>query len=144
MLIRKIFNARMEKKVDREKRLNRKEKIGRERIKHSKVNREGKRLDRFLEKQWWTIMNGNVNGDEEEEWTYTREQGESMIDYVIESNRTKEKIRNMVVGEKIELDHHQIIVSIEEKKERRGGQNRRKSKEVETGRKKGGWNLEKS
>lgn len=89
-------------------------------------------------------MNGNVKGDEEEESTYTREQGESMIDYVIESGRTMEKIRSMVVRERIELDHHPIIVSIEEKEERRGGQNRKKSKEVKTGQKKGGWNLEKS
>lgn len=84
VLIGRIFNARMERKVGRVKRLNGKEKIERERIKDSRVNREGRRLGRFLEEQWWTIMNGNVKGDEKREWTYTREQGESMTDYVIE------------------------------------------------------------
>lgn len=38
-----------------------------------------------------------------------------MIDYVIGDEKTREKIRSMIVEENIESDHHSIIVNIEGK-----------------------------
>lgn len=38
-----------------------------------------------------------------------------MIDYVIGDEKTREKIRNMIVEEKLESDHHSIIVNIRRK-----------------------------
>lgn len=53
-----------------------------------------------------------------------------VINYVIGENKTREKTKSMVVGERIESDHYPIIVNIEEKEERRGGQKQRGKRRV--------------
>lgn len=67
------------------------EKLGKKRrSKDKKVNEEGRKLCRFLEEYGWSIVNGNIKGDEEGEWTFTGGRGESVIDYVmrkLEKNR---------------------------------------------------------
>lgn len=66
-----------------------------------------------------------------------------IINYVIGENKTREKTKSMVVGEKVESDHHPIIVNIEEEEERRGEQEqKRKRREGGIGQK-GGKNFEK-
>lgn len=62
------------------------------------------------------IINGDVKGNEEEEWTYAREREESVIDYMIGDEKTREKIRSMVVRKKVVSDHEPIIANIERKK----------------------------
>lgn len=42
-------------------------------------------------------MNGNIKGDQEGEWTFTGEIGESVIDYVIGDGDTEEGIEKMVM-----------------------------------------------
>lgn len=76
------------------------------------------------------ILNGDIMGDKEREWTYAGGQRESVIDYATGDARTREKIRSIMVGKRVELDHYPIIVNIEGKEERRG---RRKQKEKRTG-----------
>lgn len=41
--------------------------------KDKKIDGEGKKLLEFIEKRGWEIFNGNIEGDEEGEFTYTRE-----------------------------------------------------------------------
>lgn len=48
-------------------------------------------LDR-IEEVRWEIFNGNTKGDEEGDWTGVRR--ESVIDYVIESRKTKTGIES--------------------------------------------------
>lgn len=69
----------------------------------------------ILRRARWTIINEDVKRDEEKEWTYAEEQGELVIDYVIRDEKTREKIRSMIVEEKMESDHYSIIINIEGK-----------------------------
>lgn len=39
--------------------------------KDKKINREGRKLLEYIEERRWTILHGNVRGDEEREFTYT-------------------------------------------------------------------------
>lgn len=42
-------------------------------------------------------MNRNIKGDEEGEWTFTREMEESVIDYIIGDGNTEEGIEKMIM-----------------------------------------------
>lgn len=66
-------------------------------------------------------MNGGLKGDEE---------GETVIDYVIEKEGTKKKVKKLVVEKKIESGHQPLVVWIK-------GERGRKEKEG-GGKKKGG------
>lgn len=46
-------------------------KEGKRKSRDEKINGEGRKLCRFLEDIERSVLNGNVEGDEEEEWTYT-------------------------------------------------------------------------
>lgn len=59
------------------------------RSKDKKINGEGSKLCIFFEEQGWTILNGNIKGEERGEWTYTGGRGESVIDYVIGDEKTR-------------------------------------------------------
>ncbi|EZA48220.1 hypothetical protein X777_14226 [Ooceraea biroi] len=73
--------------------------------KDKKMNGEGKKLCNFLAEQGWSIVNGNVRGDEEGEVIYVGGRGESVIDYVIGDEMTREGIERMEVEMKVDLDH---------------------------------------
>lgn len=81
-----------------------------------------------LEETGWSILNGNVEGDEEGEWTYTRGGGESAIHYVLENKEMRMKVRRIRMWERVNSDHQPITVWI---KERRRGGVRRKSRKKE-------------
>lgn len=49
--------------------------------KDKKINREEKKLIKFIGKRGWTIINGGMKRDEKGEWTYTKGRGESVINY---------------------------------------------------------------
>ncbi|XP_024893159.1 golgin subfamily A member 6-like protein 2, partial [Temnothorax curvispinosus] len=98
------------------------------RSKDKKVDREGRLLVKSLEERGWEIFNGNVKGDEEGEFTFTGGRGGTVIDYIIGEGEVREKIVSMVVGERVDSDHHplEIIVRREEEEEgRRGGWKKR-------------------
>ena len=65
------------------------------------------------------ILNSNIKGDEEEEWTYSyiRARGQ-MIDYAVIEGESRDRIENLVIGDKVELDYQPITVKLKEKKER--------------------------
>lgn len=67
------------------------------------------------------MLNGNYRGDEEGEWTYVGERGNSVIDYVIGDNRTRERIIEFRVEDRIDSDHRPITVGIEGVKRGLGG-----------------------
>lgn len=69
----------------------------------------------------------------------------AVIDYANRDEKTREKIRSMMVGEKIKSDHHLIIVKIEGKEERQEGRKQKKKRidEGEIGRRQGGKNSRK-
>lgn len=66
----------------------------------------------FLREYGWAILNGDTEGDEEGEWTYTGGRGESVIDYVVEDERTRKGIEKLRVKEKVDSDHQPIVVYI--------------------------------
>lgn len=47
---------------------------------------------KFIEKKRWTILNENIKRDEEGDFTYTGGRGETMIDYVIDKGKVREKM----------------------------------------------------
>lgn len=49
-------------------------------------------------------MNGNIKGDEEGEYTFTRGIGCTVIDYII-GDGIKERVEEMRVGDKVDSDH---------------------------------------
>ena len=93
------------------------------RSKDKKVNREGKRLCEFFGELGWQIMNGDIKGDEEGEFTYTGN-GESVIDYVIGNGEAREKVDRLVVEGKVDSDHQPVVVWIE------GGKREERTKSV--------------
>lgn len=97
-------------------------------LKNKKINREGRIKCTFLKEQGWAIINGYITGNEKEELTYAGGQGESVIDYATGDNKTREKVRSMVVGKRVKSDHHSIIVNIEEKEERQRGRKQREKR----------------
>ncbi|XP_024868251.1 trichohyalin-like [Temnothorax curvispinosus] len=98
------------------------------RSKDKKVDREGRLLVNSLEERGWEIFNGNVRGDEEGEFTFTGGRGGTVIDYIIGKGEVREKIVSMVVGERVDSDHHPLEIVVrrgEEEEGRRGGWKKR-------------------
>lgn len=60
------------------------------RSKDRKVNKEGRILVEFIKERGWSIFNGVVKGDKEEEYTYTGGRGNTVIDYVIGDREVRE------------------------------------------------------
>lgn len=90
-------------------------------------------------------MNGNIEGDEEWEWTFTGGgRGNTVIDYVLGNEDTREKVERMEVGDRIESDHHSVVVWLRgegwEEGEGEGGKEK-KGEVEEIRRKREGGNL---
>jgi len=93
------------------------------RIRKSKdktLNAEGRRLVSFLEEKGWEIYNGCIKGDEEGEFTFTGGRGNSVIDYVIGDEETRDHIRGMRIGERVESDHQPLEIKIKGEGEGKG------------------------
>lgn len=101
--------------------------LGERNSKDSKINKEGRRLCKFIKERGWSILNGNIRGDEEGEWTYTGGRGNSVIDYVLGDERTREGIRKVVIEEKVDSDHHPLTVWLEGSEKQRKGEEKRNS-----------------
>lgn len=102
------------------------------------MNKEGRKLCGFLKEQDWSMLNGNCKRHEEGELTYVRERGNTVIDYVIGNDRTRERIREFRVKDKIDSDHKSITVWIERERERNNFEECRKGRR----RKGGDWSKE--
>ena len=62
--------------------------------KDGKVNGDGRKLIKIVEETGWEILNGNIMGDEEGEYTYTGGKGET----VIEGTSGKKDRKGKMVG----------------------------------------------
>lgn len=83
--------------------------------KDRKIHKERKRLVEFLKEKEWTIFNCAVKENEEEEYTYTGNRENTVIDYMIGRKRITERIKRLKIGERIDSDHHRVEVTIVEK-----------------------------
>lgn len=103
MLIGGNFNARTEREggVEGDKKNEGGEGIRRSR---NEINGEERKLCGFLGELEWSILSGNVEGEEEREWTFTEERGESVIDYVLGNKQTRERMRRMRVEGRVDSD----------------------------------------
>lgn len=102
----------------------------------------GKKRDYvFVEEQRWSILNGNIKGDEVSEWTYTGGRG-SVIDYVLGDERTRERVEELKVETRIDSDHYPITVEVKgEEKGRTRGKRKGREEEEESGQRKQKRNL---
>jgi len=66
----------------------------------------------FLEEKGWGIYNGCIKGDEDGEFTFTGGRGNSVIDYVIGEEETRDHIRWVRIGERVESDHQPLEIRI--------------------------------
>lgn len=76
----------------------------------------------FIREKGWSILNGDIKRDKEDNWTYpVGGRGNSVIDYILADEETRKEIEYMEVGDEIESDHHPLVMAWKEKekKERR-------------------------
>lgn len=62
-------------------------------------NTEGTRLLEMIEENGWEILNGNMEGDEEGEFTFIGGKGNTVIDYVLVDTSIKEAMKNFKIEE---------------------------------------------
>ncbi|XP_011861498.1 PREDICTED: golgin subfamily A member 6-like protein 1, partial [Vollenhovia emeryi] len=102
----------------------------RRRSRDKKLNKEGRRLTQFIKERGWFILNGGIRGDNEGNWTYTGGRGESVIDYVMVEEDIEEEIERMEVVNRIESDHHPVVVWLKGDRRGRKGGRRERGREV--------------
>lgn len=95
---------------DREKKENKKRNS-----KDKILNKKERRLVEFLEKKGLSIMNRDMERDEEREYTFTGGRGNTVIDYVIRGEEVRARVESLIVGDEVDSDYHPLIVSIKEK-----------------------------
>lgn len=78
-------------------------------------NKEGEILIDMIKESGWTILNGNMQGDEEGEYTYIGKQGSTVIDYVITNEKALDRIGELRVGEKVDSDHQPLEIELKSK-----------------------------
>ena len=76
-------------------------------------NDEGKKMIEMVAENGWSILNGNIQGDEEGEWTYVGSRGSSVIDYVIVNVEARDEIMYFKLEERIESDHMPLKIELE-------------------------------
>lgn len=103
-----------------------KEGCRRRRSRDVKVNREDEKMIDCVEEIGWSILNGNIRGNEEGKFTFTGTRGNTVIDYIVGEKEAKEGIRRMKVGEKVDSDHHPVEAWIERKEVREVKRRRRR------------------
>ncbi|KAJ8685250.1 hypothetical protein QAD02_021043 [Eretmocerus hayati] len=69
------------------------------------VNKEGLRLIAETEKQGLMIVNGDIEGDEEGEYTYIGPRGNTVMNYAITNKKGRKGIKRMSIGQEIESDY---------------------------------------
>lgn len=63
-----------------------------------------------LKERGYSILNGSVVGDEEGKCSFTGGRGNTVIDYVIGNENTRDKMERIKVGDKVDSDHHPVVV----------------------------------
>jgi len=93
------------------------------------MNKQGIDLLEKIEKMGLGLLNGNKEGDDQGEWTFTGAKGSSVIDYAICNAETWEEIKNFRIGERTESDHQPLEIELKAITEET--RNREEVKEIE-------------
>lgn len=88
------------------------EEEGRRKSKDKKLDGNGKKMIKWIEEEGWGILNGEVDGDEEGEFTFIGGVGESVIDYAIANIEMREKVESMKIEWRVESDHLPLVVTV--------------------------------
>ncbi|KAG7198847.1 hypothetical protein KM043_015674 [Ampulex compressa] len=81
---------------------------------HNKYKEDpGKDSKEMTEKNGWSILNGNVQDDEDEEYIYLASRDYSIIDYVIMNAKPRGEIEKSTDKERMESDHMLLKVETE-------------------------------
>lgn len=75
----------------------------------------------MIEENGWEILNGNMEGDEEGQFTFIGGKGNTVIDYVLVDTSIKEAMKNFKIEERVESDHLPMKVEIYENTRRGNG-----------------------
>lgn len=94
-------------------------------------NRQGTELLEKVEKMGLGFLNGNKEGDEQGEWTFTGTLGSSVIDYAICNAEAWEEIEKFKVGERTESDHMPLEIVLQASAEVGKGQETEGEEELE-------------
>jgi hypothetical protein len=86
-----------ENRRKRSKKLGRRETGWEKKIQRQGGKCKGEETDGMDRENGWEVLNGNKQGDEEGEWTYVGNRGETVIDYGIELERVEE-FRNLEIA----------------------------------------------
>ncbi|XP_077270175.1 uncharacterized protein LOC143901623 [Temnothorax americanus] len=94
------------------------------------INTEGKEFLEMLEERGWEVGNGNMRGDEEGEWTYSRGRGTSVVDYMVVNREAWDRVIKLTIGERVESDQQPLELEIRGGVERLEEERQKKTKEV--------------
>ena len=83
----------------------------RRKSKDVEINGEGKALLEWIEENGLIILNGNMEGDEEGEFTYVSN-GTTVIDFALADRDTYERIEKFTVGERADSDHMPLEIKL--------------------------------
>lgn len=89
------------------------------RSKDVRINREGRKLIKFVEENGWDILNGCTRGDEEGEYSFTGGKENTVIDYAIGDLEVRERIKSLRIGDRVDSDHHPVEIWIEDREDRK-------------------------
>ncbi|KAJ8671646.1 hypothetical protein QAD02_002905 [Eretmocerus hayati] len=78
---------------------------------------EGQRMLKILDSLGQTILNGNIKGDEEGNYTYIGAKGNTVIYHAIGNTGGLEKIEEMKIKEKTKSDHLPLEITLKIDKE---------------------------
>lgn len=76
-------------------------------------NRDGETLLGNIKMNGLQILNGSIEGDEEEQWTYLGGGRKSTIDYVITNLEERDEIKKLEIGDTIDSDHIPVMIELD-------------------------------
>lgn len=76
-------------------------------------NRDGETLLGNIKMNGLQILNGSIEGDEEEQWTYLGEGRKATIDHVITNLEERDEIKKLEIGDTIDSDHIPVMIELD-------------------------------
>ena len=75
-------------------------------------NEEGKGMIKWMDETVMHVLNANIKGDEEGRFTHAGPQGNTVIYYIVVNEESREDIKGMKIGKRIDSDHLPLEVSL--------------------------------
>ena len=107
------FNARIGKQGGRKDDFEEEKSLVKRETKDIGENKQGNELIKMIEENGWSVLNGNMRGDEKGEYTYVGARGKTVIDYGIVNEEAWKEIKTFKIGERIDSDHQPLEVEVE-------------------------------